>query len=58
MMINVKVIGNMKKLVVLAVKYVPIVIAIFLYLNHLLETILYIPLLSPKITTTIAVFST
>ena len=45
----------MKKAVILAIKYVPIIIAIFLYLNHFFETVLYAPLLSPKITMTIVV---
>ena len=47
----------MKKAVVLAIKYTPMIIAIFLYLNHFLETVLYMPLLSPKVTMTIAVVS-
>lgn len=47
----------MKKAVVLAIKYCPIIIAVFLYLNHFLETILYKPLLSSKITTTVVVVS-
>ena len=44
----------MKKFIILGVKYIPIITAVLLYVFHILRTVLYLPLLSPKIVLSMA----